>query len=102
MRAMSEAPGGDVDEAINNLMYSPTGSATTGMSGGSSLGLQYKGAWCTPPRVFVDYQVLDLNQNDLRLPTCISMNWTSYKVINYTSWVEPLGKEKGGYEIKIM
>lgn len=58
MRAMSEAPGGDVDEAINNLMYSPTGSATTGMSGGSSLGLQYKGAWCTPPRVFVDYQVL--------------------------------------------
>lgn len=56
MRAMSEAPGGDVDEAINNLMYSPTGSATTGMSGGSSLGLQYKGAWCTPPRVFVDYQ----------------------------------------------
>ncbi|KAJ4976147.1 hypothetical protein NE237_001253 [Protea cynaroides] len=53
MRAMSEAP---VDEEMPNVVYSPTGSATTGLSGGSSLGLQYKGAWCTPPRVFVDYQ----------------------------------------------
>lgn len=58
MRAMSEAPGGaSVDEGFQNYMHSPTGSATTGLSGGSSLGLQYKGAWCTPPRVFVDYQV---------------------------------------------
>ncbi|KAM0956053.1 hypothetical protein ACFX1T_024339 [Malus domestica] len=57
MRAMSEAPGGaSVDEGFQNYMHSPTGSATTGLSGGSSLGLQYKGAWCTPPRVFVDYQ----------------------------------------------
>ncbi|KAM1016279.1 hypothetical protein ACFX2A_046979 [Malus domestica] len=57
IRAMSEAPGGaSVDEAFQNYMHSPTGSATTGLSGGSSLGLQYKGAWCTPPRVFVDYQ----------------------------------------------
>ncbi|KAJ8564380.1 hypothetical protein K7X08_000840 [Anisodus acutangulus] len=57
MRAMSEAPGGaSVDEEQHNIVYSPSGSATTGFSGGSSLGLQYKGAWCTPPRVFVDYQ----------------------------------------------
>ncbi|KAE8708070.1 putative protein S-acyltransferase 19 [Hibiscus syriacus] len=57
MRAMSEAPAGaSVDEEMPNVMYSPSGSATTSMSGGSSLGLQYKGAWCTPPRVFVDYQ----------------------------------------------
>ncbi|XP_047269074.1 probable protein S-acyltransferase 19 isoform X3 [Capsicum annuum] len=57
MRAMSEAPGGaSVDEEQPNIVYSPSGSATTGFSGGSSLGLQYKGAWCTPPRVFVDYQ----------------------------------------------
>ncbi|XP_054797136.1 probable protein S-acyltransferase 19 isoform X2 [Prosopis cineraria] len=57
MRAMSEAPGGaSVDEEMANVLYSPTGSATTGLSGGSSFGLQYKGAWCTPPRVFVDYQ----------------------------------------------
>jgi len=62
MRAMSEAPAGaSVDGDIpHNALYSPTGSATTGLSGGSSLGLQYKGAWCTPPRVFVDYQVLSL------------------------------------------
>ncbi|KAB2020773.1 hypothetical protein ES319_D07G091700v1 [Gossypium barbadense] len=57
MRVMSEAPAGaSVDEELPNVVYSPSGSATTGMSGGSSLGLQYKGAWCTPPRVFVDYQ----------------------------------------------
>ncbi|KAL6983187.1 putative protein S-acyltransferase 19 [Sarracenia purpurea var. burkii] len=58
MRAMSEAPAGaSVDEEVPTLLYSPTGSATTGFSGGSSLGLSYKGAWCTPPRVFVDYQI---------------------------------------------
>ncbi|KAK3444652.1 probable protein S-acyltransferase 19 [Eucalyptus grandis] len=57
MRAMSEAPApASVDEELPNLLYSPSGSATTGFSGGSSLGLQYKGSWCTPPRVFVDYQ----------------------------------------------
>lgn len=59
MRAMSEAPAAaSVDEELPNVLYSPSGSATTGLSGGSSLGLQYKGSWCTPPRVFVDYRVL--------------------------------------------
>ncbi|KAL5731368.1 protein S-acyltransferase [Ranunculus cassubicifolius] len=53
MRAMSEAPGGD---EMPNIQYSPTGSATTGISGGSSLSLQYRGGWCTPPRIFVDQQ----------------------------------------------
>lgn len=58
MRAMSDAGAGEsVDEEPGIILYSPSGSATTGLSGGSSLGLQYKGAWCTPPRVFVDYQV---------------------------------------------
>ncbi|KAF1897034.1 hypothetical protein Lal_00034736 [Lupinus albus] len=57
MRAMSEAPAGaSVDENLPNVLYSPTGSATTGLSGGSAFGLQYKGSWCSPPRVFVDYQ----------------------------------------------
>ncbi|CAI9772573.1 unnamed protein product [Fraxinus pennsylvanica] len=57
MRAMSEAPAGaSMDLELPNITYSPSGSATTGFSGGSSLALQYKGAWCTPPRVFVDYQ----------------------------------------------
>ncbi|CAH9137705.1 unnamed protein product [Cuscuta epithymum] len=55
--AMSEVPGGQSTyEEQGNILFSPTGSAMTGFSGGSSLGLQYKGAWCTPPRVFVDYQ----------------------------------------------
>ncbi|KAF1885486.1 hypothetical protein Lal_00029375 [Lupinus albus] len=61
MRAMSEAPAGaSVDEDLPNVLYSPTGSAATGLSGGSSFGLQYKGSWCTPPRVFVDYQKLNI------------------------------------------
>ncbi|WOL17706.1 putative protein S-acyltransferase 19 isoform X1 [Canna indica] len=56
MRAMSEAPPPSGDEEEPNPLYSPTNSATTGLSIGSSLGLQYKGVWCTPPRVFVDQQ----------------------------------------------
>ncbi|GAV58568.1 zf-DHHC domain-containing protein [Cephalotus follicularis] len=59
MRAMSDARGRasvDLEEESQPVEYSPSGSATTGLSGGSSVGLQYKGGWCTPPRVFVDYQ----------------------------------------------
>lgn len=57
MRTLSEAPPPSVDEEAPNPLYSPTNSATTGLSIGSSLGIQYKGVWCTPPRVFVDQQV---------------------------------------------
>ncbi|XP_020530025.1 protein S-acyltransferase 21-like isoform X2 [Amborella trichopoda] len=57
MRTQSEPPGPSVDgEQQQSMPSSPTSSAVTAMSGGSSLGLQYKGAWCTPPRVFVDHQ----------------------------------------------
>ncbi|KAK1404797.1 S-acyltransferase [Heracleum sosnowskyi] len=57
MRERSEVPPGThVDEQFANIMHSPIGSANTGYSGGSSLGRHYKGAWCTPPRVLVDYQ----------------------------------------------
>ncbi|KAG6509723.1 hypothetical protein ZIOFF_027728 [Zingiber officinale] len=56
MRAMSEAPPASGDEEEPNPLYSPTNSATTGLSIGSSLNLQYKGVWCTPPRIFVDQQ----------------------------------------------
>jgi palmitoyltransferase ZDHHC1/11 len=52
MRAMSEAA--PEDEEGENIIYSPTNSATTGFSMGSSLGLHHKGAWCTPPRIFID------------------------------------------------
>lgn len=50
MRAMSE---GVLEEGVN-IIYSPSNSATTGFSVGSSLGLHHKGAWCTPPRIFID------------------------------------------------
>ncbi|VAI21205.1 unnamed protein product [Triticum turgidum subsp. durum] len=52
MRAMSE--GIPEDEEGANIIYSPSNSATTGFSVGSSLGLHHKGAWCTPPRIFID------------------------------------------------
>ncbi|CAO2207560.1 unnamed protein product [Urochloa humidicola] len=54
MRAMSEASQEEEDQEEVNIVYSPTNSATTGFSGASSLGLHYKGSWCTPPRIFVD------------------------------------------------
>lgn len=52
MRAMSEAA--PEDEEAANIIYSPSNSVTTGFSVGSSLGLHHKGAWCTPPRIFID------------------------------------------------
>uniref|UniRef100_A0ACD5Y7Y0 Uncharacterized protein n=1 Tax=Avena sativa TaxID=4498 RepID=A0ACD5Y7Y0_AVESA len=54
MRAMSEVPQDEDEDERVNIIYSPTNSATTGFSGRSSLGLHYKGAWCTPPRIFND------------------------------------------------
>lgn len=58
MRAMSEPPPESINDDVQNVLYSPSGSATTGISRGSSMGfhLDYKGVWCTPPRVFVDQQ----------------------------------------------
>lgn len=60
MRAQSEAPvqsvindGGDVENPT--IQSSPvSSSAVTAASGASSVGLSYRGAWCTPPRVFSD------------------------------------------------
>ncbi|XP_073282862.1 protein S-acyltransferase 21-like isoform X1 [Primulina huaijiensis] len=59
MRTQSEPPelsqdGGDQQ----SLPSSPTSSAVTAISGRSSVGkgLQYRGAWCTPPRIFMDHQ----------------------------------------------
>ncbi|XP_057468618.1 protein S-acyltransferase 21-like [Actinidia eriantha] len=59
MRAQSEPPGPSVDGGDQlSLPSSPTSSAVTATSGRSSLGmgLQHKGAWCTPPRIFMDLQ----------------------------------------------
>lgn len=59
MRNQSEPPGPSIDGGDHQSMQSsPTSSAVTAISGRSSLGmsLQYKGAWCTPPRIFMDHQ----------------------------------------------
>ncbi|KAG6699666.1 hypothetical protein I3842_08G077500 [Carya illinoinensis] len=59
MRTQSELPGPSLDGGDQqSLASSPTSSAVTAVSGKSSLGLglQYKGAWCTPPRIFMDNQ----------------------------------------------
>ncbi|KAF3659552.1 Protein S-acyltransferase 21 [Capsicum annuum] len=59
MRSQSEPPGPSVDEGDQqSLPSSPTSSAVTAISGRSSVGmsLQHKGAWCTPPRIFMDHQ----------------------------------------------
>lgn len=52
---LSQVGGGDQQ----SLPSSPTSSAVTAVSGRSSLGvgLPYKGAWCTPPRIFMDNQL---------------------------------------------
>ncbi|CAK8569202.1 unnamed protein product [Lathyrus sativus] len=59
MRTMTEPPGPSVDAGEQqSLPSSPTSSAVTVISGRSSVGmsLQIKGAWCTPPRIFMDHQ----------------------------------------------
>lgn len=66
MRTQSEPSGpsvdggdGELEGDRHSIQTSPTGSAITAMSGRSShgMGLQYKGVWCTPPRIFMDNQV---------------------------------------------
>lgn len=60
MRTLSEPGPSEDGGEQQSLPSSPTSSAVTAISGRSSVGmsLQYKGAWCTPPRIFMDHQVL--------------------------------------------
>jgi len=53
MRAQSEPPGPSVIDDQQSLASSPMSSTPTGFSG-SSFARHYKGAWCTPPRIFID------------------------------------------------
>jgi palmitoyltransferase ZDHHC1/11 len=59
MRAMSEVTQEDEDEEGVNIVYSPTNSATTAFSGASSIRIHHKGAWCTPPMIFIDQVILN-------------------------------------------
>ncbi|KAK4489887.1 hypothetical protein RD792_000534 [Penstemon davidsonii] len=75
IRTQSEPPGPSVDGDQRSLPSSPTSSAATAVSAKSSVGKgapQYKGAWCTPPRIFTNHQdeiVRHLEQG--RLPSTI-------------------------------
>jgi hypothetical protein len=82
MRAMSEVPQDEEEDERVNIIYSPTNSATTGFSGGSSLGLHYKGAWCTPPRIFIDQVILD----DKHTTLCILSLLYMEMVCNIPFW----------------
>ncbi|GLT36733.1 hypothetical protein SLA2020_458320 [Shorea laevis] len=58
MRAQTKPPGQSVDGGDHqSLPSSPTSLAVTAISGRSSfgMGVQYKDAWCTPPRIFMDH-----------------------------------------------
>jgi hypothetical protein len=80
MRTLTEPPGPSVDAGEQqSLPSSPTGSSVTAISGRSSVGmsLQIKGAWCTPPRIFMDQQVLPY-----------LYNWLNYMIRNFVlKWI---------------
>lgn len=58
MRVQNEQQGFSAEGDAPSFPTSPSSSTATGLSGSSSIGLQYsRGGWCTPPRVFVDHQV---------------------------------------------
>ncbi|CAM6123807.1 unnamed protein product [Calypogeia fissa] len=57
MRVQNEQQGLSAEGDAPSFPTSPSSSTATGLSASSSIGLPYsRGGWCTPPRVFVDYQ----------------------------------------------
>ncbi|KAH9315716.1 hypothetical protein KI387_024343, partial [Taxus chinensis] len=54
MRSQGEPPAISAEGEPQSIPSSPSSSTATGLSGASSHGLHYKGAWCTPPRIFID------------------------------------------------
>ncbi|KAL6982593.1 protein S-acyltransferase, partial [Sarracenia purpurea var. burkii] len=87
MRTHSEPPGTPIDGGDHgSLPSSPTSSDVTATSGRSSAGrgLQYKGAWCTPPKILMDHQDEIIPHLDPgRLPSTVDPDA-----------VHPLDKEK--------
>jgi len=59
MRAQAEAQVESPAPAEESELSSPGASTATGLSGGSSFGIQMRGggSWCTPPRIFIEHQV---------------------------------------------
>uniref|UniRef100_A0A0D9W8N9 S-acyltransferase n=1 Tax=Leersia perrieri TaxID=77586 RepID=A0A0D9W8N9_9ORYZ len=78
MRAQSEPPGPSVNDEQQSLPSSPMSSAPTAFSG-SSFARHYKGAWCTPPRIFVEQDEIIPHLEPGRVPSTVdpdSMNPT--------------------------
>ncbi|KAL6843670.1 hypothetical protein ACP4OV_026241 [Aristida adscensionis] len=70
MRAQSEPPGPSVNDDQQSLPSSPMSSAPTAFSG-SSFARHYKGAWCTPPRIFIDQDEIIPHLEPGRVPSTI-------------------------------
>ncbi|KAJ6799558.1 protein S-acyltransferase 21-like isoform X2 [Iris pallida] len=71
MRTQSEPPGPSVNDDPQSFPSSPMSAATTAISGSSLAGLQYRGAWCTPPRIFVDQDEIIPHLQPGRIPSTV-------------------------------
>ncbi|XP_077217620.1 putative protein S-acyltransferase 19 isoform X2 [Tasmannia lanceolata] len=88
MRTQNEPPGPSVSEDPQSLPSSPISSVVTALSGGSPFGLQYKDAWCTPPRIFVDHQdEIIPHLNPRRVPSTVDPD-----AIETSEWSKRLPK----------
>ncbi|XP_062226564.1 protein S-acyltransferase 21-like [Phragmites australis] len=75
MRAQSEPPGPSVNDDQQSLPSSPMSSAPTAFSG-SSFARHYKGAWCTPPRIFIDQDEIIPHLEPGRVPSTVDPDTT--------------------------
>ncbi|GJN01935.1 hypothetical protein PR202_ga19240 [Eleusine coracana subsp. coracana] len=75
MRAQSEPPGPSVIDDQQSLPSSPMSSAPTAFSG-SSFARHYKGAWCTPPRIFIDQDEIIPHLQPGRVPSTVDPDTT--------------------------
>lgn len=56
MRAQGDIHAESADGDVPSVPSTPASSTATGLSGSSSMGLHIRGAWCTPPKIFVEHQ----------------------------------------------
>ncbi|KAK1274487.1 putative S-acyltransferase [Acorus gramineus] len=80
MRAAEE--GVPVDHSVDVDQHhsgpsSPLSSAATAISGGSPRGPQYKGAWCTPPRIFIEQDETTTHLDPRRAPSTLDPDSTA-------------------------
>ncbi|OIV96259.1 hypothetical protein TanjilG_05099 [Lupinus angustifolius] len=112
MRTLSEPPGPSVDGGEqDSLPSSPTSSGVTAISGRSSFGisLQHRGAWCTPPGIFMDHQLPDkggkLNHHPVRISAWKLAKLDSYEAAKAaakarasSSVLRPIGFRSRSYD----